>query len=328
MKQRIRVLQVRETPQTKCGGIDANCRAIESEFASDSDIQILPIIDFRIHNINILRRGYIAIRDVNRAIEEFAPDIVHIHGSYTFSVLNSICSAIKYKKKIVYSPHFHPFYSLKRPIGGKIFFYFFIRPFIRFVNTIITINSEDTQWFQKFHNNVIKIPHWSNTHISSSTSIRKKDNMILFVGRINDSVKGIEHIYALPEGVYDIHCVGKGDLLKRSDITQHIDITNDELLNLYKQASLLVVPSRYEAFSYVSVEALSCNTPIVTSDRVRIADYFLGCKYVRTFKYGDLNEFSKAVKETIGQSVDLNYITDVFDRRKLRELYKDVYLNC
>lgn len=326
IKQRIKVLQIRETPKTKCGGIDANCRAIESEFVDDSDIHMLPIIDFPKQRIKIIGREYIKKNNIIKAIEQYNPDVIHIHGSYTFSVLISIIVSVKYKKKIIYSPHFHPFYSLNKPLSGKIFFYLFVRPFLKFVDTIITINYEDTSWFEKFHKNVVRIPHWTRIHNNTIKNISKKDHMILFVGRINDPVKGMEHIYSLPEGEYEIHCVGKGDIVKRSDIIQHVNISDDELLNLYKEASLLVVPSRYEAFSYVSVEALSCNTPIVTSDRVRITDYFKNCSYVNTFKYGNVEEFLIAVKKTIGKNVDLDYVTNVFSHNKLKKLYKDVYL--
>ena len=322
----IKVLQIRETPKTKCGGIDANCQAIAVEFVNDSDIRILPIIDFPKRNMSVIRRGYIAAADICDAIEELNPDIVHIHGSYSFSVLSSIRAAVKYNKRIIYSPHFHPFYSLNKPFGGKLFFYTFIRPFLKFIDTIITINFEDTRWFEKYHSKVVRIPHWSKVYTNNIDGITKKKNMILFVGRINDPIKGIEHVYSLPEGLYDIHCVGKGDLVKRSDITQHINISEEELLRLYKEASLLVVPSRYEAFSYVAVEALSCNTPIVTSDRVRITDYFEECSYVKTFKYGNMDDFILTVKDTIGESVDLEYVTNVFDPDRLKELYKGVYL--
>lgn len=323
----VKVLQIRETPKTKCGGIDANCQAIKLAFVDDVDVQMLPIIDFPDRSMNIVKREYISMTDVCNAIEELNPDIVHIHGSYTFSFYNAIMAAVQYKKKIIYSPHFHPFYSLNRPLGGKMFFHLFIRPFLKYVDTIITINFEDTQWFEKYHSKVVRIPHWSKINTNKNNKIIKKENMILFVGRVNDSIKGIEHVYSLPEGMYDIHCVGKGELIERSDITQHVNISEEELLRLYREASLLVVPSRYEAFSYVSVEALSCNTPIVTSDKVRITDYFKDCNYVRVFKYGDMDDFMVAVKKTIGEKVDLEYVADIFNHDRLKELYKEVYMS-
>lgn len=322
----IKVLQIRETPATKCGGIDANCQAISNAFRLDEDIDMLPIKDYKVVVMSYPRSKYIPYKDVYDDIKEKNPDIVHIHGSYTFSFMNAVRAARRLKKKIIYSPHFHPFYSLTRPKMGFIFFYIFSRPFLKYVDTVITINSEDTAWFKRYHSNVVRIPHWSKINPDCGKVYKKKSNQVLFVGRINDSIKGIEHIYSLPEGKYDIHCVGKGNLQSRSDITQHINISDEELAKLYAESSLLVIPSRYEAFSYVAVEALSCNTPIVASDRVRIADYFKSCPYVGIFKYHDMDDFEKVVDQTIGQIVDVNYVKSIFDSERLKGIYRQIYI--
>ena len=323
----IKVLQIRETPATKCGGIDANCQAISNAFTYDEDIDMLPIKDYKIIEKSYLRFKYIPYKEVYDDIKEKNPNVVHIHGSYTFTFINVVKAARKLKKKIVYSPHFHPFYSLARPKLGFIFFHVLTRPFLKYVDTVITINSEDTAWFQKFHSNVVRIPHWSKLNPGGVETYKKKTNQVLFVGRINDSIKGVEHIYSLPEGKYDIHCVGKGDLQTRSDITQHINISDEELSRLYAESSLLVIPSRYEAFSYVAVEALSCNTPIVVSDRVRIADYFETCPYVGIFTYHDMLGFKKAVDQTKGQPVDMDYVKHIFDSDRLKEIYREIYMH-
>lgn len=321
----IKVLQIRETPATKCGGIDANCHAISSAFRLDEDIDMLPIKDYKVVEMSFPRSKYVPYKDVYDDIKETNPDVVHVHGSYTFTFMNVVKAARKLKKRIVYSPHFHPFYSLARPKMGLIFFYVFTRTFLKYVDIVITINSEDTAWFKKFHSNVVRIPHWSKLNSVGAEAYKKKSNQILFVGRINDSIKGIEHIYSLPEGKYDIHCVGKGYLQSRSDITQHINISDEDLARLYSESSLLVIPSRYEAFSYVAVEALSCNTPIVASDRVRITDYFETCPYVGIFRYHDMQGFKKAVEQTIGQPVDVDHVKNVFDSERLREIYREIY---
>ena len=326
MKQKIRVLQIRETPETKCGGIDANCQAIFNIFANDTDIEMLPIRDYEVKKISFLRSRYISYKEVYESIKNESPDIVHIHGSYTFTFMNAIKAARKCGKKIVYSPHFHPFYSLARPKMGYIFFHLLIKPFLKYVDTIITINSEDTAWFSKYHSNVLRIPHWSKLNVLSNKTFKKNPKQILFVGRINDSIKGIEHLYSLPEGKYEIHCVGKGTLRQRSDITQHVNISDEELTKLYVESSLLLIPSRYEAFSYVAVEALSCNTPIVASERVRITDYFESCPFVGIFRYHDMQDFASKIEQTIGKEVDLLQVKYIFDSYRLKAIYKNIYL--
>lgn len=146
--------------------------------------------------------------------------------------------------------------------------------------------------------------------------------MILFVGR-NDENKGIPLLYKL-NAKYEVHLVTRGTV-ERSDFILHNHISNEELSSLYEQASLVVIPSRYEAFSYVALEAFAHSTPVVMSDTVMIADYLKGYDGYMTFRYGDVNGFLQAVEETIGRSVDTDKILAIFEKKKIREQYKDMY---
>ena len=152
--------------------------------------------------------------------------------------------------------------------------------------------------------------------------------MVLFVGRVNDPVKGFDYLYYLPEGVYEIHCVGYGDIReKRSDITQHVNISDSELYNLYAEASLLVVPSSYEAFSYVTIESMSYGTPAVISDKVRVADYLDGIEGYSIFNLGDREDFVNKVRDTIGVFVDREKILERFNINTIRNQYRIIYCN-
>lgn len=257
-------------------------------------------------------------------------DIIHINGYTSMCTVQAFRLAHKMNKKIVYTAHWHPFKYLRRPVFGKLFFSVFLKPLIsRYADCVVAINNEDYAYFKSFCNNVIQIPHWMRLSIDSSfnTSHDKVKNMILFVGRVDGANKGIHHLYHLPEGKYDIHCVGEGTMKERSDIHHHVNITNEEQKNLYKKASLLVVPSTYEAFSYAALEALYCGTPVVLSKGVRIADYLGNEDYCTVFDYGDINGFCSAVEKTIGKAVDIEYIHKLFDKQRAMSLYKKMYLS-
>lgn len=321
----IKVLQIRETPLTKCAGVDANCQALIELFADDEDIEVLPTIDYTRHTIPIMHQYYLDKKEICKSIEESKPNIIHIHGAYSFTLLVAVECARKYNLPIVFSPHFHPFWALRRPFMGRVYFNIITKRVLKNIQTVFTINEEDTAHFSRYHNNVIRIPHWSKFEIPP-VKPEKVPNMILFVGRLDESNKGFEHLYYLPEGEFEIHCVGKGDIPLRSDMIKHTNISNEELVQLYQEASLLVVPSRYEAFSYVTLESLSNYTPVVVSDRVRIADYLNGFSGVGVFKYQDYNNFVDTVRNTIGANVEPFEVLKVFSPEFTKKRYKDAYL--
>ncbi len=319
-------MQIRQTPLTKCAGIDANCQGLISLFEGDDQITMLPTVDYTKHTDPIFHQYWLDEREMCDSIEKYNPDIVHIHGACTMTLWTATKCARKYGKTVVLSGHFHPFYSLNRPLLGRLFFNLITRNVLKKVDLVFTINNEDTAQMRPYHKRVIKLPHWSKFEDSVNNEGKVK-NMILFVGRLSESNKGFEHLYHLPEGKYDIHLVGKGDVELRSDMTKHVNISDEELKTLYQKASLLVVPSRYEAFSYVSIEALMSNTPVVMSDRVRIADHLDGISGYSVFKYHDFDGFVKAVESTIGKTVETDKVRATFDPIRIKEAYKDAYLS-
>ena len=252
--------------------------------------------------------------------------MVHVNGYTSFNVFQSLLMARLLHKRMVYTAHWHPFRMLRRPLLGKLFYYVLIRPFLGAVRRIVTINSEDTAFFGFAKDKVRRIPHWNRFEDADlPPAVEKNKRMILFIGRFNAYNKGFDYLYHLPEGEYDIHCVGRGDVEARSDMTIHTNIPDEELNDLYARASLVVIPSMYEAFSYVALEALTMNTPVLMSDRVRIADYLGDCQGVEVFPFGDYDAFVRKVASHIGAKVDREKILDIFSPENIRKKYIEVY---
>lgn len=322
----INILEIRPNPKSLGNGIDTYCQALRRLFKGSTIINVLPIENIKTRNVRVIHEVYYpkAIKD---SINSSDVDAVHVNGCTSISVLQAIYYAHKYGKKIIYSAHWHPFEYLNNPFLGKIFFHCLLRPLIKKrVDLVFTINKEDTDFLSGIHENVIQIPHWINEEMVQEIDTIKKSKQILFVGRLNDSNKGIEHIYELPEGKYDIHCVGKGSIPPRKDITQHVNVSKEVLNKLYAESSLLVVPSKYEAFSYVTLEALLHNTPVLLTQNVRIADYLKNVSGVDAFDYQDYGKFVDKVELLIGQNVDVNKVKDIFSANRVRSIYETAIL--
>lgn len=321
----VKILIFSQHPRgTSGGGILRYCKELQFLFQNDTDIDIQLI-----EEMPYPHRFWVAkyeSKELENTIAQSECDIVHVNGFVTLGVSQVISTAKRLNKKVVYTPHWHPFETLRRPFLGKWFFKIILENKIRNkVDKIITFNNEDTGFFQKLNGNISRIPHWINS-LATKNEIAKKTNQILFVGgRLNDGNKGIEHIFSIPEGKYSIHIVGNGDVKLRSDMTLHSNISDTELFELYSQSSLVVVPSRYESFSYVSLESLACGTPIVISDRVRIGDYLKGCKSCRVFKYHDFDDFNSAIDETINKEEDTTAFLNQFSSLKAKNSYNELY---
>jgi glycosyltransferase involved in cell wall biosynthesis len=112
---------------------------------------------------------------------------------------------------------------------------------------------------------------------SPDPSAARNPRELLCVGRSSDPNKGIrtlvEALSRLPQDVTltlvdDDHPDNSARKWAReAGVADRLHIAGrvptDELVRLYRRASLVVVPSRYEGFGLPAVEAMACGTPVV-----------------------------------------------------------------
>ena len=112
-----------------------------------------------------------------------------------------------------------------------------------------------------------------------ASNTTKSNNEILCVGRASDPNKGIrtliEAFAQLPEATHltlvDNDHPGNevfkwaqaAGVASRIRVTGRIETS--ELIDLYRRATAVVVPSRYEGFGLPAVEAMACGTPVVAT---------------------------------------------------------------
>jgi glycosyltransferase involved in cell wall biosynthesis len=88
------------------------------------------------------------------------------------------------------------------------------------------------------------------------------------------------HTGAAPEGV---------------EVRGHVSL--DELVSLYRRASALVFPSRYEGFGQPVLEAMACGCPVACSDIPALVE--VGGDAVRTFSPDDAEAIAAAVRDVL-----------------------------
>ncbi len=144
--------------------------------------------------------------------------------------------------------------------------------------------------------------------------IRKdKKKIVLFVGGLDEAhyFKGLDVLLnamkELPEAKLII--VGKGNLQSeyeeqsnklalKSRVFFLNKVDNDTLIDIYNVADVLVLPStdKTEAYGLVTLEAMACGTPVITSDLPGVRTLINTGKDGLTFRVGNDRELAKKIR--------------------------------
>jgi glycosyltransferase involved in cell wall biosynthesis len=94
-------------------------------------------------------------------------------------------------------------------------------------------------------------------------------------------------------------------------------ITENEKIELLCRAKALILPSSYEAFSHVTIEAMACGTPVVVSSAVPEETVTNGYNGIRVNSYNSIryaNALEKLLKDEEEQWLRLSQNEQEFVR--------------
>ena len=141
---------------------------------------------------------------------------------------------------------------------------------------LVTLTEGDAVEWRKITSNVEVIPDMAHLNTGYISSLENK--RIIFVGRFDyqkrplDMIKVWQHVFpSFPDWHLDIYGEGElqqevEDLANSLNMNIHIHTPTCQILDAYRNSSILVSTSLFEPFGLVLPEAMSCGLPVIAYD--------------------------------------------------------------
>ena len=240
------------------------------------------------------------VKKVAKIISKIDPDILNPHDFPDVLYATHYKAHIKSDAKVCWFCHepFRPFYdstTLRQPVHERVFFTAYRRLFsrtdINYIRSLVDsvgANSKCTaKSIRKIYGRNARVIYPGidvNRFRPVASDVKnnlKCDSLILSVGTIDFSVKNLGIIPTVLSKIgtkYNLKWVHVGDgrdklrllnLAKSYRVSEYLKIieyaSEDELISYYSAANVVVYPSIQEPFGLVPLEAMACETPVVTS---------------------------------------------------------------
>lgn len=221
-----------------------------------------------------------------KVIKRIKPDVIHLHSSFAGIIVRSIYLLNILRKKdvaIIYTPHAFSFLMNIPNIKKRIYAYI-ERLFTGVTDYIVCTSKYEMNTAQKYKldsnkmlviYNGVKIPARNNVitencllDVNESRKIK-----ILFLGRF-DYQKGYDQllyiISKLCKDKYHFDIIGdsvnnNAEKINCSNVEYHGWLPQSELGYYFNDADFLIMPSRWESFGLVAVEAQSYGLPVLAN---------------------------------------------------------------
>uniref|UniRef100_A0A7C5UST5 Glycosyltransferase family 1 protein n=1 Tax=candidate division CPR3 bacterium TaxID=2268181 RepID=A0A7C5UST5_UNCC3 len=283
-------------------------------------------------------------------------DIIHFIGEADLGF--PMLSYFIKKPKIMYcvgiykNGGIYKYYMFKRPYLRNIF----KRVFSNLADIYAVLSSDQVKLISDLGvptDKVVILPHCIDIKIFQPDKKRKIDNMVLFVGRI-DKIKGlhilmkalfylkipIQLVIIGPRWNEDYadyieqmsHTINKRGIHK---VVLFRAMDQSDLVLWYQKASIVVTPFLYETYSTVTLEALACETPVISTGEHILKEGLDGILVVPK----DPKKLAKAIEKVLGDKelrekygkCGRKLIEQQFscesNVKKLVKLYKDILNN-
>lgn len=287
-----------------------------------------------------------AIKQIHAVIKDINPDIIHVHSTWAGLFVRLPYLLKKRKAKIIYQSHGWSFLMDTSKYKKNI--YAFVEKILSIpTDKIINISNYEQNQAIKYglnKNKMVMIYNGVEDKVNKSNlklNWDKNKINLLFVGRL-DRQKGLDlfldvydkmkleniHLYVIGTSVLD-------DSLPKS--TKYVTylgwVDNKDIDVYYQYCDAVIMPSRWEGFGLVAIEAMRNSKPVIVSDKGALPELIVENKNGYIFQLENINTLEMILRKlnkkdlvTLGkcarQIYDGKYTADIFNVKIL-----DVYIN-
>jgi glycosyltransferase involved in cell wall biosynthesis len=221
-----------------------------------------------------------AMKSIRKTVKEINPDIVHVHGTFAGLFLRTLFFARRQRPAVIYCSHGWSFLMDTKPWKRKLFAWVEKVMSLR-TDYIINISNYEYEMSMSYgipsNKSVVVYNGVSDAAPSSLEpfAVDKKKINLLFVGRF-DRQKGFDLLLEVfkEHRFTDVNLYLVGDTVLKQREYEYPDnavmvgwVDNSEIDRYMKACDAIVVPSRWEGFGIVAIEALRNKKPVIASNR-------------------------------------------------------------
>jgi len=295
--------------------------------------------------------NYYISKGMLKALLKERYDIIHSHHFGYYPATAGLIAAKLKKTKHVFGPYYHPpIYGTKRWLMFSAYHLTQGLPIIRFSERVLPHTEAEKKLLLKVggkEDNMELLPNTVDTYKFKPLKM-EKGNIVLFVGNFI-SEKGADVAFDIAEKMIqerkDVRFVFIGNpidhkLLHKIEKLRQTgkalflkNLSENELIKWYNKSSVIIFPSKYEAFGKVIAEAQACGTPAIVTKVGGLPEVVEDKKAGFLVDYGDWASMKEKIEffldnPSIAKRMGLNgknFVKNHFDEKLIVKKLGKIY---